>query len=217
MPLFGSKHKHDRDTIDETGVAHQHLHNERVPGGNGAQGPNNYDDNGRPYEHPYQGAGPTGPQFRQDNQFRQQDYRDPYGQPQTGAGSGPNAGFPAPSGGMYHGDPDYNHPTGGGGGTGTKFLGKAESALGTMIGSQSLKAKGLEKEREANNATMQGLHLAEAERLEREALMHRQNAAGQGAHPANAAAPGAGQFSSGFGPTGVQPRPGGGTTGGYPQ
>jgi hypothetical protein len=64
---------------------------------------------------------------------------------------------------------------------------------------------------------MQGLQLAEAERLEREALMHRQNVAGQGAYPVNTNVPasGVGQFNSGFGPTGVQP--GGGMSGGYPK
>ena len=64
---------------------------------------------------------------------------------------------------------------------GTKLTGKVESALGSMVGSSTLKAKGLEKEREANSANMQALELAEAERLEREAMMRRQKVLGHGA------------------------------------
>jgi hypothetical protein len=79
-----------------------------------------------------------------------------------------------------------------------------------MLGSHDLKAKGLEKEREANAVNMQGLELAEAERLEREAMMRRQNVLGQGAN----FGPGAGQFPS----TATQPHnAGAGTIGRYPQ
>ena len=74
----------------------------------------------------------------------------------------------------------YHRQTGGTAGTGTKLAGKVEFAIGSLVGSQSLKAKGLAKEREADAATIQRLQLAEAERLEREAILHRQNVAGQG-------------------------------------
>ena len=80
-------------------------------------------------------------------------------------------------------DNNNNRQTSGGGGTastGTKLAGKVEFALGSLVGSQGMKAKGLEKEREADAATMRRLHLAEAERLEREAAMRRQNVVGQG-------------------------------------
>jgi len=162
------------------------------------QDTNIYDNSGRPYHH-YQGTGTTGP-----------DHRDPYGQqtqlPASGAVLGPNAG-------VHH---DNHHSRSTSGGTGTKLTGKVESALGSLVGSNALKAKGFEKEGEANAAHIQGLELAEAERLEREALMRRQKVVGQGAHPANAT-PGAGQFGSGSGPTGTQPRPGAGMPGKYPQ
>jgi hypothetical protein len=80
---------------------------------------------------------------------------------------------------MHHDDHNYNRTTGAP--TGTKLTGKAESALGSMIGSNALKAKGLQKEREANNANSQRLDLAEADRLEHQALLLRQKVASQGA------------------------------------
>lgn len=79
-----------------------------------------------------------------------------------------------------------------------------------MVGSNTLKTKGLEKERQANLANLRGGELAEADRLEREAMMRRQRVLGtgtsfnsvvvsglkmliyQGAHPAA----GAGQFNA---------------------
>jgi hypothetical protein len=60
------------------------------------------------------------------------------------------------------------------------LTGKAESALGSALGSNALKAKGLEKEREANALNFQSSELAEAERLEREAKMRRERAVGHG-------------------------------------
>lgn len=65
-------------------------------------------------------------------------------------------------------------------GTGTRLTGKVESALGSALGSSALKAKGLEKEREANAFNLQSSELAEAERLEREAMMRRERAVGHG-------------------------------------
>ncbi|THV04771.1 hypothetical protein K435DRAFT_790771 [Dendrothele bispora CBS 962.96] len=66
---------------------------------------------------------------------------------------------------------------------GSGITGKVEKAVGTMIGSHSLKAKGMEKEKEAQALKMQSSELAEAERLEREAMMRRERAVGHGAHP----------------------------------
>ena len=60
------------------------------------------------------------------------------------------------------------------------MTGKAESALGSALGSNALKAKGMEKEREANALNLQSSELAEAERLEREAVMRRERAVGHG-------------------------------------
>ncbi|KAF8893176.1 hypothetical protein CPB84DRAFT_1848652 [Gymnopilus junonius] len=75
-----------------------------------------------------------------------------------------------------------NHTSGGGG---SKLTGKIESALGELIGSNALKNKGLKKQQEANASKVQSTELAEAERLEREALMRRERAVAHGAHPAN--------------------------------
>jgi hypothetical protein len=64
-----------------------------------------------------------------------------------------------------------------------EMTGKVEHAIGSMIGSKSLKAKGIQKEQEAQAFKVQGSELAEAERLEREALMRRERAVAHGAHP----------------------------------
>lgn len=79
------------------------------------------------------------------------------------------------------------------------MTGKVESALGSMVGSSALKAKGLQKEQEANAVKLQGRELAEAERLEKEALMRRERAVGHGAHPANSQL-GAGSVTGAGGP-----------------
>ncbi|KAF8069011.1 hypothetical protein FPV67DRAFT_1101285 [Lyophyllum atratum] len=78
-----------------------------------------------------------------------------------------------------------NHSGQSRGGGGQAFTGKVERTVGTLTGSSSLKAKGQQKEQEANSFKVQGAELAEAERLEREALMRRERAVGHGAHPDN--------------------------------
>lgn len=62
------------------------------------------------------------------------------------------------TGPIYQDDNDdfQSRQTGATGGTGTKLAGKAEAAFGSLIGSQNLKAKGLEKEAGANAGNMQG-------------------------------------------------------------
>ncbi|KZT03782.1 uncharacterized protein LAESUDRAFT_728803 [Laetiporus sulphureus 93-53] len=72
---------------------------------------------------------------------------------------------------------------GGGGVRGAE--GRVEQKVGELIGSQALQAKGAEKEQEAQAFKAQSSELAEAERLEREAVMRRERAVAQGAHPAN--------------------------------
>ncbi|KAK7462754.1 hypothetical protein VKT23_007339 [Stygiomarasmius scandens] len=67
--------------------------------------------------------------------------------------------------------------------TGGSMTGKVEKTIGTMVGSRSLKEKGMMKEQEAQSLKMQSAELAEAERLEREALMRRERAVAHGAHP----------------------------------
>ncbi|KAF5310532.1 hypothetical protein D9619_007849 [Psilocybe cf. subviscida] len=110
---------------------------------------------------------------------------DHFGAQGLGGGGGRHnntAGVP-PTGFVNH-DANGNHGTGGSG-AGTRMTGKVESAIGTMIGSSALKAKGLQKEQEANAVKMQSRELQEAERLEHEALLRRERAVGHGAHPAN--------------------------------
>ena len=121
---------------------------------------------------------------------------------QPGTNDGPGSGL-APS--QYPYPNEAQHP-----GTGapdpnikpSKFGGKVQTAIGTMVGSDSLRAKGIEKERsvcsvsclitpglsssfpharrEARNLTVQSNELAQAESLEREAQMHRDRAMGGG-------------------------------------
>lgn len=97
------------------------------------------------------------------------------------------------------GNPAQPHQSSGG-----KFTGKVESALGTVLGSQSLKAKGEAKEqlvpflfinhfefvlivgydfREAQALKVQSAEISEAERLEQTALARRERAVAHGAHP----------------------------------
>ena len=64
--------------------------------------------------------------------------------------------------------------------TGQRLTGKVESALGSLVGSTALKEKGAQKEQEANTIKLQGRELAEAERLEAEALMRRERAVAHG-------------------------------------
>ncbi|CAK5274212.1 unnamed protein product [Mycena citricolor] len=73
-----------------------------------------------------------------------------------------------------------NAPPATGGGA---MVGKMEHALGTLVGSQSLKAKGLQKEQEAKAYKVQSSELNRAEALEQEALARRDRAVGFGAHP----------------------------------
>ncbi|THG96986.1 hypothetical protein EW026_g4946 [Hermanssonia centrifuga] len=91
-------------------------------------------------------------------------------------------------------------------GTGSSVTGKVERAIGTLVCSQSLKAKGIEKEREAQAKKSQSVELAEAERLEQEALVRRGRAVDFGAHPANNALGGSAQaqeYGGNFGQAGA--------------
>ena len=66
------------------------------------------------------------------------------------------------------------------GGSGRRLEGKAERAVGSLVGSQALKERGLQKEQEAGAFKMQSAEIAEAERLEKEALMRRERAVAHG-------------------------------------
>ena len=69
-----------------------------------------------------------------------------------------------------------NHHTG----AGSRMAGKMEHAVGTMVGSQALKARGIQKEQEAQAFKHQSAELAEAEKLEREAMLRRERAVQHG-------------------------------------
>lgn len=71
------------------------------------------------------------------------------------------------------------------GGGGSRFAGKVESAVGSMVGSQALKERGYQKEQEANAFKTQSAEIGEAERLEKEAMLRRERAVASGAHPDN--------------------------------
>src|SRR5271168_2924176 len=110
-------------------------------------------------------------------------------------------GEPPPGGGYTQGggaaisQGQYDPINNGGSSSLQRTIGKVESAIGFLIGSDSLKAKGQQKERyviyrkqffsstdafwifsQANSLKFQGLEIAEAERLEQEALMRRERA-----------------------------------------
>jgi len=77
-----------------------------------------------------------------------------------------------------------NTAGGAGAGAGEKaFVGKLERAAGTALCSSTLKAKGLEKEREAQALKVQAAELGQAEGLESEAAARRERAVNHGAHP----------------------------------
>lgn len=58
--------------------------------------------------------------------------------------------------------------------------GKVERIIGTVVCSQSLKAKGIQKEQQAAAYRVQGAEISEAERLEQEAAIRRQRAVDHG-------------------------------------
>ncbi|KAJ7800356.1 hypothetical protein B0H14DRAFT_1692402 [Mycena olivaceomarginata] len=98
-----------------------------------------------------------------------------YGAGGMGAGTG-TTGIP-PSTNI-----NSQHRSGGGGGA---MTGKIEHVVGSLVGSKSLKAKGIQKEQEARGLKIQSQELAEAERLEHEAGIRRERAVAHGAHPDN--------------------------------
>lgn len=98
-----------------------------------------------------------------------------------------------------HGNPTHPSSTGHGGG-GAGFVGKLETAIGSAVGSQSLKARGLAKEHESNALKAQSAELAEAERLEHDAMARRERAVAHGAHPDFGHLGGAGRDAQGGAP-----------------
>ncbi|KAJ7149608.1 hypothetical protein C8R46DRAFT_1044023 [Mycena filopes] len=101
---------------------------------------------------------------------------------QGGMGTGANQGGMGAGAGGAGGIPDSGNmgATQHHGGSG-----KIEQKVGKLVGSKTLQAKGLEKEREAQAMKVQSGELAEAERLEQEAGQRRERAVAHGAHPDN--------------------------------
>ncbi|KAF8162473.1 hypothetical protein K438DRAFT_1470103, partial [Mycena galopus ATCC 62051] len=95
----------------------------------------------------------------------------------TGVGAG-GAGTAIPPANTLN---NQNQTHSGGG----AITGKIEHAIGSIVGSKSLKAKGIQKEQEARGMKIQSQELAEAERLEQAAGARRERAVAHGAHPDN--------------------------------
>lgn len=104
------------------------------------------------------------------------------GRTDNDVGQGGAAAYPMAPRTDASGNPVHPGSTGHGGG-GSRMIGKVETAVGTAVGSQSLRQSGLAKEQEANALKAQASEIGEAERLEREALTRRERAVAHGAHP----------------------------------
>ncbi|KAI0676392.1 hypothetical protein C8Q78DRAFT_1073202 [Trametes maxima] len=171
MPLFG-KHKSNNH--------HDAKHDTRRDA--------SYDTNPREFAADNGMAAQPGMQPSQANYAHTGNHTgtDPYAQrglagmggPAPGVAAGTNPSVPPAS----HINTNSGHT---GGGAGSRLAGKAERAAGAMVGSQALKEKGFQKEQEAGAFKMQSAEIAEAERLEKEALMRRERAVAHGAHPDN--------------------------------
>ncbi|KAJ7449126.1 hypothetical protein B0H11DRAFT_2055512 [Mycena galericulata] len=207
MPLFGSSHKND-NKLEKPHPAERAGYNNAIgdvpvgagagagAGGPGAGGPGaagtgaagmgnpamgNNVGGGR-HHHQAAAAPQTGmgnPGMRTDGLVADQQQ---YGAGGVGAGAGAGAGAGGaaipPTGAI---NTQQQGRSGGGG----AMTGKIEHAVGSMVGSNALKAKGLQKEQEAQGLKVQSTELAEAERLEREAGLRRERAVAHGAHPDN--------------------------------
>ncbi|KAJ3921995.1 hypothetical protein F5877DRAFT_64435 [Lentinula edodes] len=184
MPLFGG-HKHDKkqNTL--------HKDDQMATGTGATGGPNNnLMAGGRAYaaDSNDPSAGGRG-HHHQGMHDQQQDYpiANDYGNPgmnnRSGMGGPGNDRYNDYGGNQGNIPPSSNLNASGGAGHST--AGKVEKALGAAVGSNALKAKGMQKEMEANALKTQSSELAEAERLEREALLRRERAVAHGAHPEN--------------------------------
>ncbi|KAI0754429.1 hypothetical protein C8Q80DRAFT_1139044 [Daedaleopsis nitida] len=169
MPLFGKHHKNTEST--------RHGHNDTTGTDYAASQPVGGQAQGGAPMHGNEGfnSGPT-------------HGADPYANPAHNTAGGPGSGLgatgPNPSvPPASHINPNQDSQRSGSGGG--RLAGKTERAVGTLVGSQALKEKGFQKEHEAGAFKMQSAEIAEAERLEKEALMRRERAVAHGAHPDN--------------------------------
>jgi len=187
MPLFGHKNKHNES------AEHRHSHHDRrngnTPGAAIASGAATgaghdaaeYDgsisrsEHGQPAQPGFYQQGPRQPDVEQPG-VGQPGYGNatthPYHQDTTGTGD-PNL---TPTSHMNN-----THHSGGG----SRVIGKVEHVVGSLVGSHALKAKGMQKEQEAQAFQAQSTEIAEAERLEQEAMLRRERAVQLGAHPSN--------------------------------
>ncbi|EJF59571.1 hypothetical protein DICSQDRAFT_128244 [Dichomitus squalens LYAD-421 SS1] len=180
MPLFG-KHKH-QDKAAAREARHEPQQGTNLAGDQPTNAPGqNYGTNSA-----HHGVHPQGQQGF--DSVRQGANPGMTGAGQNQPVSGNQAGIGAGVNASGNGVPPASHinTSNQTSGRGTHRLeGKAEKAVGSLVGSQALKERGFQKEQEAGAFKTQSAELAEAERLEKEALMRRERAVAHGAHPAN--------------------------------
>lgn len=166
MPLFKSKKKTQAAEQDARN-AHEHHENRNTAGSTAGANPNVNDYANQP--------GPPG-QVHTINRRG--------GGPARAADNG-KVGSPA-YGNTASTDPslttERHHDRGK---TRVRAEGGTEEVAGQLVGSRALQAHGAQKEQEANAIKVQSTELAEAERLEREAVLRRETAVAHGAHPDN--------------------------------
>jgi len=222
MPLFGSKNKHNNAANRDVDTRHgqQNQTNPNPTTGPGAQNNATGVAGAVPGQHNAGGATGVGRDtagYGGNTGYNQQPGAGQQGFQQSGSGQ-LGAGQPGVGQQGYgnaNADPSQNNtgpndpniaPTnhfnnGQRSGGGSRMTGKMEHAVGSLVGSQALKAKGMQKEQEAQAFQAQSSEIAEAERLEKEAMLRRERAVQHGAHPSNKALGGAQnqQFGQGQG------------------
>ncbi|KAH9940311.1 hypothetical protein B0H21DRAFT_579270 [Amylocystis lapponica] len=168
MPLFGKKH----NTEEPRGAdaAQGRPYNDQLD--NSTAGANTHDYDAGAGAHHGHGHHDRNAPLPPTGSAGYTDQR--YGTHNTGADHATNPNVPPAS-----------HLNDGQGAGGRRFEGKTEHALGSLVGSQALKNKGMQKEHEAGAFKAQSDEIAEAERLEQEALVRRERAVAHGAHPDN--------------------------------
>ncbi|ETW77835.1 hypothetical protein HETIRDRAFT_107484 [Heterobasidion irregulare TC 32-1] len=201
MPLFGKKH--DNKAADAVRDEH-HAPGVGTGTGAGLSQSTDYANTGVAGANRGMGGGPMQGGYDNSTPMNQgQGYADP-NVPGTGGGMGAahqqhpaqqhvgrsqqfdNASSGAGTGGGLPPSNSLNQQPGQAhGNTSGRMTSKVEHAVGSLVGSNKLKERAAEKEMEANAYKAQSSELAEAERLEREAMLRRERAVAHGAHPDN--------------------------------
>lgn len=207
MPLFGKKH--DNKAADAVRDEH-HAPGVGTGTGAGLTQSTDYANTGGAGANRGMGGGPMQGGYDTSapmNQGQGQGYADPNARNVPGTGGGMGATHQQHPSQQHAGrnqqfDNTSSGGAGGGGGlppsntlnqqpgqphgnTSGRITGKVEHAVGSLVGSNKLKERAAEKETEANAYKAQSSELAEAERLEREAMLRRERAVAHGAHPDN--------------------------------